>query len=75
MATLLLADHDNISIKDTTARALSAAVALGAPVTVLVAGHNAAPLLMLLRNLPVLQKLSSLMMHFMPINLPNRWPH
>jgi len=41
MATLLLADHDNNSIKDTTARALSAAVALGAPVTVLVAGHNA----------------------------------
>ena len=41
MATLLLADHDNQSIKDTTARALSAAVALGSPVTVLVAGHNA----------------------------------
>jgi len=41
MATLLLADHDNVSIKDTTARALSAAVAMGAPVTVLVAGHNA----------------------------------
>ena len=41
MATLLLADHDNQSIKDTTARALSAAVALGTPVTVLVAGHNA----------------------------------
>jgi electron transfer flavoprotein alpha subunit len=41
MATLLLADHDNNSIKDTTSRALSAAVALGAPVTVLVAGHNA----------------------------------
>ena len=41
MATLLLADHDNVSIKDTTARALSAAVALGAPVNVLVAGHNA----------------------------------
>ncbi|MFM8608417.1 MAG: electron transfer flavoprotein subunit alpha/FixB family protein [Hyphomicrobiales bacterium] len=41
MATLLLADHDNQSIKDTTARALSAAIALGAPVTVLVAGHNA----------------------------------
>ena len=38
MATLLLADHDNQSIKDTTARALSAAVALGSPVTVLVAG-------------------------------------
>ncbi|MEY4090965.1 MAG: hypothetical protein RLZZ496_147 [Pseudomonadota bacterium] len=41
MATLLLADHDNVSIKDTTARALSAAIAMGAPVTVLVAGHNA----------------------------------
>lgn len=41
MATLLLADHDNQSIKDTTARALSAAAALGTPVTVLVAGHNA----------------------------------
>ena len=41
MATLLLADHDNQSIKDTTARALTAAIALGAPVTILVAGHNA----------------------------------
>lgn len=41
MATLLIADHDNNSIKDTTAKALTAAVALGAPVTVLVAGHNA----------------------------------
>lgn len=41
MSTLLLADHDNHSIKDTTARALSAAVALGSPVTILVAGQNA----------------------------------
>lgn len=41
MATLLIADHDNNSVKDTTAKALTAAVALGAPVTVLVAGHNA----------------------------------
>ena len=41
MATLLLADHDNHSIKDTTARALTAAQALGAPVTILVAGHQA----------------------------------
>lgn len=41
MATLLLADHDNHTIKDTTARALTAAVALGAPVTILVAGHQA----------------------------------
>ena len=41
MATLLLADHDNQTIKDTTARAVTAAIALGEPVTVLVAGHNA----------------------------------
>ncbi len=41
MSTLLLADHDNHSIKDTTARALSAAVALGSPVSILVAGQNA----------------------------------
>ena len=75
MATLLLADHDNQSIKDTTARALSAAVALGAPVTVLVLGIMHAPLPMPQRLLPVLQKLFSLMMRFMPINLLNRWPH
>ena len=41
MATLLLADHDHQSVKDTTAKALTAALALGAPVHVLVAGHNA----------------------------------
>jgi len=41
MATLLLADHDSISLKDTTAKALTAALALGHPVHVLVAGQNA----------------------------------
>jgi electron transfer flavoprotein alpha subunit len=41
MSTLLIADHDNQSVKDTTAKALTAAIALGAPVTVLIAGHNA----------------------------------
>ncbi|MEI8143834.1 MAG: FAD-binding protein [Alphaproteobacteria bacterium] len=40
MATLLIAEHDNVSIKDATAKALTAAVALGAPVTVLVAGSG-----------------------------------
>lgn len=42
MATLLVAEHDNASIKDVTAKALTAAKALGAPVDVLVAGQNAA---------------------------------
>jgi electron transfer flavoprotein alpha subunit len=40
MATLLLADHDNTTIKDSTAKALTAARALGAPVHILVAGMN-----------------------------------
>jgi len=43
MATLLLAEHDNASLKDPTLKALTAAVALGAPVTVLVAGSGCGP--------------------------------
>jgi electron transfer flavoprotein alpha subunit len=39
MATLLLAEHDNKSLKDTTAKALSAAKKLGGDVHVLVAGQ------------------------------------
>jgi electron transfer flavoprotein alpha subunit len=38
MATLLLADHDGTSVKDATAKAVTAAKALGAPIHVLVAG-------------------------------------
>ena len=40
MTTLLVAEHDNKSLKDATAKALTAAVALGQPVDVLVAGKN-----------------------------------
>jgi electron transfer flavoprotein alpha subunit len=40
MATLLIAEHDNKSIKDATAKALTAAKALGADVDVLVAGKD-----------------------------------
>jgi electron transfer flavoprotein alpha subunit len=40
MPTLLLAEHDNKSLKDATAKALTAAKALGADVHILVAGHN-----------------------------------
>ena len=40
MPTLLLADHDNKSLKDATAKALTAAKALGADVHILVVGHN-----------------------------------
>jgi electron transfer flavoprotein alpha subunit len=41
MATLLIAEHDNASIKDATNKALTAASALGADVDVLVAGQGA----------------------------------
>jgi electron transfer flavoprotein alpha subunit len=42
MTTLLIADHDDARLNESTAKALSAAKALGAPVDVLVAGHGAA---------------------------------
>src|SRR5216110_4089770 len=41
MTTLLIAEHDNASIKDATNKAMTAAAALGADVHVLVAGENA----------------------------------
>jgi electron transfer flavoprotein alpha subunit len=41
MTTLLIAEHDHGSLKDVTAKALTAACALGEPVHVLVAGSNA----------------------------------
>ena len=43
MATLLVAEHDNKSLKDATAKALTAAAAMGAPVDVLVAGKDCRP--------------------------------
>jgi electron transfer flavoprotein alpha subunit len=43
MPTLLLAEHDNASLKDATSKALTAAKALGADVHILVAGHHCKP--------------------------------
>jgi electron transfer flavoprotein alpha subunit len=40
MPTLLLAEHDNKSVKDATNKALTAVKAIGGDVHVLVAGHN-----------------------------------
>jgi electron transfer flavoprotein alpha subunit len=40
VTTLLLAEHDNSRLDPQTARALTAALALGRPVHILVAGHN-----------------------------------
>src|SRR5579875_3863702 len=40
MKTLVLADHDNAALKETTGRAVSAALELGGEVAVLVAGQG-----------------------------------
>ena len=37
MAVLLIAEHDNKSLKDSTAKTMTAAIALGGPVDILVA--------------------------------------
>ena len=42
MAVLLIAEHDNNTLKDATHKALTAAIQMGGDVHVLVAGHNAA---------------------------------
>jgi electron transfer flavoprotein alpha subunit len=41
MTTLLIAEHDNAHLKDATAKALTAARALGGDVHILVAGKGA----------------------------------
>ena len=43
MPTLLVAEHDNKSLKDSTAKAFTAAKAIGADVHILVAGHDCKP--------------------------------
>src|SRR5579862_9465625 len=43
MPTLLIAEHDNRTLKDATNKALTAAKAIGAEVHVLVAGQNCKP--------------------------------
>ena len=43
MPTLLVAEHDNKSLKDSTAKALTAAKTIGADVHILVAGHDCKP--------------------------------
>jgi len=40
LPSLVIAEHDNASLKDATAKTVTAAILLGEPVHVLVAGHN-----------------------------------
>ena len=39
MSILLIAEHDNQKLKDATAKAMTAALAMGGPVDILVAGQ------------------------------------
>ena len=43
MSSLVIAEHDHISIKPSTLNTISAALACGGDVHLLVAGHNAGP--------------------------------
>jgi electron transfer flavoprotein alpha subunit len=43
MATLIIAEHDASGVKDTTAKAVTAALALGSPVDLLIAGSGCKP--------------------------------
>ena len=43
MASLVIAEHDNATLKDATAKVVTAAAQVGAPVHVLVAGQGAMP--------------------------------
>lgn len=43
MTTLLIAEHDNVNLRDATHKALTAAIAIGGAVHILVAGSNAEP--------------------------------
>ena len=52
MKTLLLAEHNNQSLNGATRHVLTAAQKLGAPVTVLVAGHNCAAVAQQAATLP-----------------------
>src|ERR1700681_2981614 len=42
MPTLLIAEHDHKSLKPVTRHVVTAALKLGEPITILLAGHNAA---------------------------------
>ena len=43
MTALVIAEHDNIALKDATHKTVTAAAAISSPVHVLVAGENARP--------------------------------
>ena len=74
MTSLVIAEHDNKTLKDATAKTVSAATQLGAPVHVLVAGDRiATPSPRLPPNSPASRKFSSRKRHISQSWLPSRW--
>ena len=73
MTTLLIAEHDNASIKDSTNKALTAAAALGAEVHVLVAGENAKAAADAAAKLAGVKRCCSRTVPPTPTILPSRW--
>ena len=73
MTTLLIAEHDNASIKDSTNKALTAAAALGAEVHVLVAGENAKAAADAAAKLAGVKRCCSRTVPPMPTISPSRW--
>jgi electron transfer flavoprotein alpha subunit len=57
MASLVIAEHDNAVLKDATAKTVSAAAQLGAPVHVLVAGYQCGPVAEAAARLPGVEKI------------------
>ena len=56
MTILLLADHDNASLNAATLNAVTAAQKIGGELTILVAGHNAAPVAQAAAQIPGVAK-------------------
>ena len=74
MTTLLLAKHDNHVLNDATSKSLTAALAIGSPVHVLVAGSDAAASPRPRQNSMALKRCFLLTTQAMSIGLPNRSP-
>ena len=75
MTTLLIAEHDNASIKDATNKALTAAAALGGDVHVLVAGEERQGARPTPRpSSPASRRCCSPTAPPMPTTSPSRWP-
>ena len=75
MSTLIIAEHDHLSLKPATLNVVSAAVKLGQPITHLVAGYNAGAAAQAAAAVTALQKSYMLMTSYMLIFLLKIWAH